>query len=60
MFKHGGEVRKCRKVINKSGSNIENRLYGEESNLREADKKRVAVVNSRANKGMGNCSIGGC
>jgi len=47
-------------VSNKSGSSIENRLDGGESDLMEADKKRVAVVNSRANKGMDNCSHGSC
>ena len=31
-----------------------------ESNHREADKKRVAVVNTRADKGMDYCNHGGC
>ncbi len=53
-------MREFRKVSNKSGSSIENRLDGGESDLRKADKKRVLVVNSRANKGMINCSHGGC
>jgi len=33
-------VREFRKASNKSGSSIENRLDGEESDLREADKNR--------------------
>ena len=49
-----------RKASNKSGGRIENRLDGGESNLMETDKKRVAVVKSIADKGMGYCSHGGC
>jgi len=33
---------------------------GKESNFRETDKKRVAIVNSGADKGMDYCSRGGC
>jgi len=33
---------------------------GEESDLREANKKKVAVVNSGEDKGMDYCSHGGC
>jgi len=47
-------------VNNKSGSSIENRLDGRTSNFREANKKRVAVVNSGADKSMNYCSHGGC
>ena len=55
MIKHErGNVREFRKASNKSGSSIENRLNEGESDLREANKKRVAVVYSRANKGMDN------
>ena len=54
LVKREEDVREFRKVSNKSGSSIENRLDREELNLREADKKRVAVVNSRADKGMGS------
>jgi len=53
-------LREIWKASNKSGSSIENRLDGGESNLREANKKRVAVVNSKADKGMAYCSHGGC
>ena len=53
-------MREFRKVSNKYCSSIENRLDGGESDLREVDKKRVLVVNSRANKGMIYCSHGGC
>ena len=53
-------MRKLRKASSKSGSSIENRLDGGESDLKEADKKRVAVVNSRADKGLDYCSHGGC
>ena len=50
-------MRDFRKTSNKSGGSIENRPDGVESDLREADKKRVSVVNSRANKGMDKCSL---
>jgi len=61
LIKHeGGDVRDFRKTSKKSGSSIENRLDVGESDLREADKKRVAVVNSRANKALNYCSHGGC
>jgi len=38
-------VREFRKPSNKSGNSIDNRLDGGESDLQEADTKRVAVVN---------------
>ena len=53
-------MREFRKASNKSGSSIENRLDGGELDLREVDKKRVAVVNSTENKGMDYCSHGEC
>jgi len=60
LIKHeGGNVREFRKTSNKSGSSIEN-MHGGESDLRETDKKRVAVVNSRTNQGRDNCSHGCC
>jgi len=61
LVKHeGGDVNEIRKARNNSGSSIESRLDGGESDLKEADKKRVAVVNSKANKGMDYCSHGRC
>jgi len=38
-----GDVREFKKANNKPGVNIENRLDGKESNLREASKKRIAA-----------------
>ena len=40
------------KESNKFGSSIENRQDWRESDIREADKKRVAVIRSRADKDM--------
>jgi len=45
-------VREFRKASNKSGSSIKNRLDGGASNFREPNKKRVAVVNSGADKSV--------
>jgi len=45
-------VREFRKESNKFGSSIENRQDWRESDIREADKKRVAVIRSRADKDM--------
>jgi len=53
------DVREFRKTSNKSGSSIENRLVGGALNFREANKKRVAVVNSGADKSMDYYSHGG-
>ena len=51
MIKHdGGILGDFRKAINTSGSSIEIKLDGGESGLMEADKKRVAIVNSGVNK----------
>lgn len=52
-------MREFRKVSNKYGSSIENRLDGEELDLREGIKKRIAIVNSKTNKGMDYFSHGG-
>ena len=53
----GGDVREFSKASIKSGSSIENKGA---SNFMETNKKRVAVVNSGADKSMGYCSHGGC
>jgi len=55
-----GDVTEFRKASNKSGGRIENRLDGGESNLRKANKKRIAIVKPRKNKSMDYFSQGRC
>ena len=53
-------MREFRKASsNKSGSSVEDRPDGEESGLREVNEKRIAIVNSRTNKGIDYFSHGG-
>ena len=53
-------MKEFNKTRDKSGSSIKNRLDGGDSDLRAADRKRVAIVNSRANKEMDYCSHSEC
>jgi len=50
------------KTSKKSGGSIMARLYVGESDLREANEKRIAIVNSRTrtNKVIDHFSHGGC
>ena len=61
MINYGrDDAREFRNASNKSSVSIEYILDGGESELREANKKRVAKVISRTNKGMGYFIRGGC